>query len=85
MRVSLAQDARKRIRRPTRRERHDHGDGMRWIALRMGNAANADRDGNCRDKGRHLHGCPRRSAREIFPADDDTERGGKVNSIVTSM
>src|SRR6516164_5506356 len=40
---------------------------MRWIALRIGAAASADRDGNCRGKGCHLHGCPRRSAGEICP------------------
>src|SRR5262249_37845670 len=36
---ALAQDARERFRRPARRERHDHGDGMRWIALRISAAA----------------------------------------------
>ena len=39
----------------------------------MGNAANADRD---------VLAVP---LEKILPADDDTERGGKVNSVVTSM
>src|SRR5262245_43134255 len=40
-------------------ERHDDGDGMRRIGLRLGAADARDCDDNCRDYGNRLHGSPR--------------------------
>jgi hypothetical protein len=57
---------------------------MRWIALRTGGAA-SDRDGNGRGNSCDLHGLSSPFRCRNFAADDDTGRGAKVNSLVTSM
>jgi len=45
----------------------------------------ADRDGNGRGNSCHLHGLSSPFRCGNFAADDDTGRGAKVNSLVTSM
>ena len=82
---ALAQNAGERIRRTARRKRHDDGDGMRWIGLRMrlGNAAR--RNGERRENGCQFHGCPRVSRPRFFRNDGTRHVGAKVSIAVTTM
>ncbi len=74
---ALGQDARQRVVGAARRERHDHGDGVRRISLAPRGRTPSQGHNRSDRQRRQLHAFPPDIfVRDIFVRDDDTQRVG---------